>query len=173
MNYWLEADADDILDEVIEARQLAGEDLDESDQTVRKMVRSDIVASQRDIARMVVETDGMITVYRAIRLGASDIGGFEARGTGECWSFTRAGAFAYDGTGKGDDIIIEARVPEDGIVWAMTVGMWSSGEGEARLDRRASVVIENIRTKSGDPVREDMWGSEYSVSAPDGVGAKP
>ena len=55
----------------------------------------------------------------------------------------------------------------------MVLGMWSSGEGEARIDRRASVVIEDIRDRNGDPVREDLWGREHSLGAVSRVEQKP
>ncbi len=61
------------------------------------------------------------------------------------------------------EIVIEAVVSADDVVWPMVVGMWSSGEGEARLDSRASVTIKEIRSRSGDPVREDLWGVEHSL----------
>lgn len=94
MNHWLEADPEDILDEVILARQLAGEDLDETSQRTRAMIRNDIASSQRQIAASVVE----------------------------------------------------------------------SGAGiEARLDSRASVTIKEIRSRSGEPLREDLWGIEHSL----------
>jgi hypothetical protein len=163
MNHWLAADPDDILDDVILARQLAGEDLDEGSAKVRAMVRSDIVATQRALSREVVEDDGAVAVYRSVWIDPASVEDFEQAGLGECWAFSRAGAHSYYGRGKGMEIILEARVASDDIVWPMVIAMWSSGEGEARLDRRAAVTVEAIRTKDGEPVRQDMWGVEYAL----------
>lgn len=163
MNHWLEADPEDILDEVILARQLAGEDLDETSQRTRAMIRKDIASSQRHIAASVVESGAGIAVFRSMTLKPEEIDGFEARGLGECWAFDRRGAFAYDGRRSDMEIVIEAVVSADDVVWPMVVGMWASGEGEARLDSRASVTIKEIRSRSGDPLREDLWGVEHSL----------
>lgn len=163
MNQWLEADPDDILDEVILARQLAGEDIDEASARVRAMVRSDIADAQRSLSQEAVEIDGAVTVYRSVWVDPESIGDFENAGLGECWAFNRAGAHSYYGRGKGTEIILEARVATDDVVWPMVIAMWSSGEGEARLDSRASVTVKEIRTRSGDPVREDLWGVEHSL----------
>lgn len=156
MNYWLEADPDEILDEIIHARQLAGEDLDETSGKVRAMVRRDIASSQKDISMAISETDCGLAVFRAMTLRPDDLDGFEARGLGDCWAFDRLGAFTYDGRRSDTEIIIEARVSPDDVVWPMVIGMWSSGEGEARLDARANVTINEMRTRNGDPVREDL-----------------
>jgi len=173
MNYWLEADPDEILDEIIHVRQLAGEDLDEPSGRVRAMVRRDIASAQKDISIAISEEGSRLAVFRAMTLGPGDLDGFEARGLGECWAFDRRGAFAYDGRRSDLEIIIEAGVSPDDIVWPMVLGMWSSGEGEARIDRRASVVIEDIRDSNGDPVREDLWGREHSLGAVSRVEQKP
>lgn len=163
MNYWLEADPNEILDDIIHARQLAGEDLDETSQKTRMMIRNDIVSSQRLLAGSISETGSGITVFRSMTLKPEEIDGFESRGLGDCWAFDRRGAFAYDGRRSDMEVVIEAVVSADDIVWPMVIGMWSSGEGEARLDSRASVTIKEIRGRSGDPVREDLWGVEHSL----------
>jgi hypothetical protein len=164
MNHWLEADPDDILDEVILARQLAGEDIDEASATVRAMVRSDIASAQSSLAREVDVAGGAVAVYRSVWVEAASLEDFENAGLGECWAFSRAGAYSYYGRGKGTEIILEARVAADDVVWPMVIAMWSSGEGEARLDRRATVTIEAVRTRDGEPMRQDMWGSEFPLS---------
>jgi len=163
MNYWLEADPEDILDEVILARQLAGEDLDETSSAARKMVLGDIRSAQASLLREVVEVDGMVPVFRSIRLETDQIEGFENKGLGTCWALSRAGAFAYDGRRSGVELIMEARVASDDIVWPMVIGMWSSGEGEARIAGNAVVLLDRVLTSDGDPVREDMWGGEFSA----------
>lgn len=163
MNHWLEADPEDILDEVILARQLAGEDLDETSQRTRAMIRNDITSSQRQIAASVVQSGAGIAVFRSMTLKPEEIDGFEVRGLGECWAFDRRGAFAYDGRRSDIEIVVEAEVSADDVVWPMVVGMWSSGEGEARLDSGASVTIKEIRSRSGDPLREDLWGVEHPL----------
>jgi hypothetical protein len=163
MNHWLAADPDDILDDVILARQLAGEDIDEASAKVRAMVRSDIVTTQRALSREIVEDDGFVAVYRSIWIDPASVEDFEQAGLGECWAFSRAGAHSYYGRGRGMEVILEARVASDDIVWPMVIAMWSSGEGEARPDSRASVTIREIRTRSGDPVRGDLWDVEHSL----------
>lgn len=141
MNHWLEAEPEEILDEVVLARQVAGEELDDSSQKTRAMIQNDIGSSQRHIAASVVQSGVRIAVSRSMTLEPEEIDGR-----------------------RGDmEIVIEAVVSTDHIVWPMVIGMWSSDEGEARLDRRARVSIREIRSRSGDPVREDLWGVEHSL----------
>ncbi|NTF17787.1 hypothetical protein G6L37_05190 [Agrobacterium rubi] len=173
MNYWLDAEPEDILEEVILARQLAGEDLDETSAAVRRMVVADIVSAQKDIRRTCSEADGQIRVFRSIKVLPSEVDDFETRGLGTCWAFTRAGAHAYEGRSTGTEVIMEARVGTDDVMWPMVIGMWSSGEGEARLDRRAIVVLDSVSAADGTPLRSELWGAELSLDSPEVGVAKP
>jgi hypothetical protein len=173
MIHWLKIDPEEILDDVIYARQLTGEDIDESSQPIRKMVRTDIVWAQADIANSIQQNEDGVAIFRSIWLDPEAFEKLEARGLGECWAFDSRGAHSYYGSRQGVEIVVEARVNPDDIVWPTVIGMWSSGEAEARIDTRAQVLIEKIRTKGGDPVREDLWGTEMNVGAAPTAKATP
>lgn len=160
MEEWLTAYPDDIVDIIAYARQLAGEDIDETSAATRLMVSKDIARFQKQFSSEVAITyDGGIAVYRAVVIPEADLAVLEERGLGESWSFSRAGAHPYDRPRTGMEVIIAGEVVEDDINWPMVVGMWSSGEGEARLKNDAVVRILSISTKQGSPLREDLVGT--------------
>lgn len=78
---------DEILMDVIAARQLHGEDLDDQSHQVQKMVLSDIRKAQQAIYRSIIPVNPTdILVLRAIRVAEDELLKFEERGLGVCWA---------------------------------------------------------------------------------------
>jgi len=164
---WLDADPDDILDDVIEAKILAGEDVDPSDARTRKRVADEIVRAQRSIRLEIRHAgDGRILVHRALVLDDDAIASLSpGQGLGESWAFSEAGAHPYDAVRRSRTaVVVSGLIHPDDIMGPFVLAMWSSGEGEARLRRQAEIEIVGMRAKGLGAVREDLNGTSFGVT---------
>jgi len=168
---WLEADPQDILDDVIDAKILSGEDVDPASERIRRRVIEEIVRAQQDIrSEFTTSEDGRVLVHRAVVLdddGVADLS--PGQGLGESWAFSRTGAHPYDAVRKGRTVVVSGLVRPDDIYGPFVLAMWSSGEGEARLRRQAEIEIVGIEAKGLGEVREDLKGTVFGVADLPGV----
>lgn len=163
-NYWFDNPAEDVVDEVVLWRQLSGEDIDEGDPDVIAETMAQLALARRDVLRSIrLASDGRIRVVRAIDVAEEDIDDFERKGLGVCWAFDPRGAYAYDGRRRGLDLVVEAAVDPDDVVWPAVFAMWSSGEGEARLHPEASVLVERVVVRDRGEIRDDLAGREVEL----------
>lgn len=137
----LDAEPDDILDDVIEWKELTGET-----PPGPEAVRREIVAAQREL-RHHVRPDGRVAIFRAIVEPTPGwIDGLEPGGKlGTDWSFDPLGAFAYNGRGGNRTVIFAASVAAEDVNWLACIAMLSSGEAEIRLRRGTEIVIDEVR----------------------------
>jgi hypothetical protein len=121
------------------------------------------VAKTQQILKSLIQPDGTLSVYRAMRVSSSWIWSLE-EGTslGIHWAYDPNFAISYDAR-KGIPIIICAKVHEKEIDWTTTLQLEASGEKEIRLHLDCPVRIEWIKEgndarRIGDPVRPDLTG---------------
>jgi hypothetical protein len=163
---WLSSDPDDLLDEVVEAKILSGEDIDASSERVRKRVLDEIALAQRNIrAETTVAADGRILLHRALVLDDAAIASLSpGQGLGESWAFSELGAHPYDSVRRGRTVIVSGLVHPDDVFGPFVLAMWSSGEGEARLRRQAEIEIIRLVAKGTVELREDLKGTVFGVT---------
>lgn len=160
MRRWLDAPAEDILDEVVLAKELSGEEVGDGPAARRGVLR-EIREAQADVAAAIEEgPDGRILVHRAVALTAEALAALSpGDAVGICWAFERRGAHSYDARPGRPVYVVSAWVGPEDVAGDFVLAMWSSGEGEARLDRRAQVEVAGISDAAGRPVREDLAGA--------------
>ena len=172
----LDADPESILDEVLFAKEMTGESVDPDDLAARRSTLAEIRAAQAGIAREAqAGPDGRLLVHRAVALRPDALAALApGDALGGCWAFDPGGAHAYDGRAGVPRYVLSAWVSPGDVAWAETIAMWSGGEGEARLDRRAQVELAGIREQAGGlPVREDLAGETFSACEAQRASAKP
>ncbi len=176
MREWLDADAETILDEVMLAKEMTGECLDPGRPSAMRAALDEIRRAQADLRHEVRPApDGRILVHRAIALDDAALSGLApGDALGACWAFDPRGAHAYDAKPGRARYALTAWVDPGDVAWAMTLAMWGSGEGEARLDRRATLELVGIHEQgTGAAVRGDLEGERFGTSQPVGAGARP
>lgn len=161
----MDRDPQDLLDDVLDAKELSGESLDPSSPRVRQSVLKEIAAAQAAIRRVASPGPaGRIAVHRAMVLGGEALAALAPGcGLGESWAFDRRGAHPYDATRRGQVVVLSGTVDPDDVAWEFVLAMWSSGEGEARLKASAEIEIVAVSTARGEPLRPDLVGSKMGV----------
>ncbi len=164
---WLDADPEELLDEVILAKELSGEGIG-SGAAARERVLREIREAQAGVRDATEEgPDGRLLVHRAVALTPEALEGLSAGDEiGICWAFERRGAYSYDARPGRPVYVVSAWVEPGDVAGAFALAMWSSGEGEARLDRRAEVEVAGIVDAAGGPVREDLVGAVLGAGEP-------
>lgn len=167
----LTAEPEDILDDIIFAKEMTGETLDDAnEERMRARICREIQNAQKALRPMIGE-NGLLRVWRAMKLEDGDLHNLAAGdGLGECWSWTDAGAHTYYG-GRGRTFVFEASVPESDVDWLATLAMHSSGEGEIRLRTDAEFTLTRLRerlgpSKYGPDLRQDLAGEIFHVMRP-------
>lgn len=162
---WLDAAAEDILEDVLEAKILSGEDIDPTSERVRRRVIGEILCAQDTIrSEASISDDGRILVHRALVLDEEAIASLSPEhGLGESWAFSERGAHPYDAVRRGRTVVISGLVHPDDLLGHFVLAMWSSGEGEARLRRNAEIEIVSMTARGIGGIRDDLKGTVFGV----------
>lgn len=162
MDEWLHGEPASLVEAVREAKLDAGE----ASPGPAHAIEAEIRRAQADLRGEVrLHPDGRVLVHRAMRLADEAVGELApGDALGVCWAFDRRGAHAYDGRGPGAAHVASVLAEPSDIAWAHVIAMWSSGEGEARLGKRARVELVGLTGRGGALVRPDLAGCEFGTS---------
>jgi len=175
MDEWLNADPASLVDEVVTAKWMTGEEVDGDDPAARLAVGAEIARAQADL-RGEVEAgpDGRILVHREMALSDEALDALApGDALGICWAFDRKGAHGYDARAGGARRVVTAWAEPGDVAWAQVLAAWSSGEGEARLAAGAGVELVGIADRDGTPRRADLAGSEFGTARTLPTGPSP
>lgn len=166
---WLtQPPTDDLIDIIIDAKIISGEEIDEHDDEVRERVLDEIISAQRDMAPHV--RGGKVAVHRAIVVTPEWIDALQPGAElGVSWSYELAGAFPYNASTAGGKVVlvISGVTSEDEVNWAASIAMHASGEAELRLRPDAPVEVTQLAIKQerygrqATPVRPDLIGEIF------------